>query len=62
MDNKQLKQLIKDPDWRLRYEVASRLELADLEPMRADPDQAVRELVAQRLGEPPGEAVLPEAC
>ena len=41
--------------------VVSRLDVAELEPMRADPDPAVHELVAQRFAGQCNEGGLPKA-
>jgi hypothetical protein len=46
-----LGRLCEDPDWRVRYEVALRLDKKRLGPMRDDPDELVREIVCNRLAE-----------
>jgi hypothetical protein len=38
-----------DPDWRVRYEVANRVDAEFLAQMHGDEDPMVRERVAQRV-------------
>jgi hypothetical protein len=55
MKPSQLQMLLDDPDWRVRYEVASRAEQNHLRRLASDKDELVREVVRQRLGPAAGD-------
>ena len=42
--------MLGDADWRVRYEVASRVDAYELAPLLDDPDPLVRELARSRSG------------
>jgi hypothetical protein len=39
-----------DPDWRVRYEIVNRIDLAQFAPFAEDPDPIVREAADRRRG------------
>ena len=49
-----LSQMRSDPDWRVRYEAACRVELEELGELADDSDDLVREMAFSRMGRDAG--------